>query len=125
MPNETRARIKGIGHHVPEKVLDNAYFESIVETSNDWIIERTGIRERRQSRPDEAASDLATPAAQKALADAGLSAEEIDLIICATVTPDFLFPSTACVIQDKLGAKNAAAFDLSAGCSGFLSLIHI
>lgn len=120
MASETRASVKGIGHHVPDKVLDNAYFESIVETSNDWIIERTGIRERRQTRPEEASSDLAAPAAQKALADAGMAAEDVDLIICATVTPDFLFPSTACVIQDRIGAKNAAAFDLSAGCSGFL-----
>ncbi|MBC8016731.1 MAG: ketoacyl-ACP synthase III, partial [Sporomusaceae bacterium] len=103
-----------------EKVLTNKDLEKIVETSDEWIVERTGIRERRIAEPNIATSDLAALAAEKALINAGITADEIDLIIVATVTPDMLFPSTACLVQDKIKASKAAAFDLSAGCSGFV-----
>jgi len=112
--------IIGIGTYLPEKVLTNKDLEKMVDTSDAWIVERTGIRERRIAESDIATSDLAACAAEKALSDAGVSADEIDLIIVATVTPDMLFPSTACLVQDKIKASKAAAFDLSAGCSGFV-----
>ncbi|AWB44254.1 3-oxoacyl-ACP synthase [Paenibacillus sp. CAA11] len=112
--------IIGTGKYVPEKVLTNADLEKIVETSDEWIVSRTGIRERHIAAPEEATSDLAYQAALKALDSAGLAPEDLELIIVATVTPDTFFPSTACILQDKLGAKKAAAFDLSAACSGFV-----
>ncbi|ETT52050.1 3-oxoacyl-(acyl carrier protein) synthase III [Paenibacillus sp. FSL R7-269] len=112
--------IIGTGKYVPEKVLTNSDLEKIVETNDEWIVSRTGIRERHIAAPEQATSDLAYEAALKALESAGMKAEELDLIIVATVTPDSAFPSTACILQDKLGAKNAAAFDLSAACSGFV-----
>lgn len=115
-----KVRILGMGHAVPEKILNNVDLEKMVDTSDDWIRERTGIRERRIADASKATSDYCTEAAQMALEQAGISAAELDLIIVATVTPDMLFPSTACLIQDKLGANNAAAFDLSAGCTGFI-----
>lgn len=110
----------GIGSYVPEKVLTNFDLEKIVETNNEWIIERTGIMERRVAADDQATSDLAFIAATRALKDANVKPEELDLIIVATESPDTKFPSTACLIQDRIGAKNAAAFDLGAGCSGFV-----
>lgn len=112
--------ILGIGHYVPEKVLTNFDLEKMVDTSDEWITERTGIKQRHIAEAGEATSDLSLKAAEKALADAGVAAEELDLIIVATASPDHAFPSTACLVQDRLGAKNAAAFDLSAGCSGFV-----
>ncbi|MEK3904384.1 beta-ketoacyl-ACP synthase III [Paenibacillus sp. FSL R7-0179] len=112
--------IIGTGKYVPERVLTNSDLEKIVETNDEWIVSRTGIRERHIAAPEQATSDLAYEAALKALESAGMKAEELDLIIVATVTPDSAFPSTACILQDKLGAKNAAAFDLSAACSGFV-----
>nr|MBO2478478.1 3-oxoacyl-ACP synthase [Bacillota bacterium] len=112
--------ILGTGSYVPEKVLTNADLEKMVDTSDEWIVTRTGIRERRIAAPDQAASDLAYEAAQKALCSAGLRGEDLDLIIVATVTPDSFFPSTANILQDRLGASRAAAFDLAAACSGFL-----
>lgn len=112
--------IIGIGSYVPEKVLTNKDLEKMVETSDEWIVERTGIRERRIAESNVATSDLAALAAEKALLNAGITADEIDLIIVATVTPDMLFPSTACLVQDKIKASKAAAFDLAAGCSGFV-----
>ncbi len=112
--------IIGTGKYVPEKILTNSDLEKIVETNDEWIVSRTGIRERHIAAPHEATSDLAYEAALKALESAGMKAEELDLIIVATVTPDSSFPSTACILQDKLGAKGAAAFDLSAACSGFV-----
>ena len=112
--------IIGIGTYVPEKIMTNKDLESIVETSDEWIVDRTGIRERRIVAPDMATSDLASRAAQKALEDAGVTADEIDLIIVATATPDMSFPSTACLVQANIKATNAAAFDLAAGCSGFV-----
>ncbi|AIQ47003.1 3-oxoacyl-ACP synthase [Paenibacillus sp. FSL R7-0273] len=112
--------IIGTGKYVPEQILTNSDLEKIVETNDEWIVSRTGIRERHIAAPHEATSDLAYEAALKALASAGMKAEELDLIIVATITPDTSFPSTACILQDKLGAKGAAAFDLSAACSGFV-----
>ena len=117
--NEISVGILGLGSCVPDKVLTNKDLEKIVDTSDEWIVERTGIRERRIADADTATSDLAAKAAERALADAGVSAADIDLIIVATATPDMFFPSVACLVQDKLGATKAAAFDLAAGCTGF------
>lgn len=119
------AKITGLGRYLPEKIYDNAYMESIVDTNNEWIIRRTGIEQRRISEDDEYTSDIATKAAQEALKDAGISAEEIDLIILATVTPDYFTPSCACVVQKNLGAINAAAFDFNTACSGFVTGVMI
>lgn len=112
--------IVGVGSYVPEKVLTNADLEKMVDTSDEWIVSRTGIRERRIASPEQASSDLAFHAAEEALQSAGITADALDLIIVATITPDMFFPSTACILQDRLGASQAAAFDLSAACSGFL-----
>ncbi|MBD3918201.1 ketoacyl-ACP synthase III [Paenibacillus sp. PR3] len=120
MLNTPSVGIIGTGKYVPERVLTNAELEQMVETNDEWIVTRTGIRERRIAAPNQATSDLAFRASQEALRAAGLTAEDIDLIIVATITPDMFFPSTACLLQDKLGAKKAAAFDLSAACSGFI-----
>ena len=113
------AGILGTGFYVPEKIMTNADLEKIVETSDEWIVERTGIKERRIAEDNQPMSDLALRAAKAALADAGVAAENLDLIIVATLTSDRIIPSTACMIQNLLGAKHAAAFDLSAACSGF------
>jgi 3-oxoacyl-[acyl-carrier-protein] synthase-3 len=115
-----RISITGLGSHVPERVLDNAELEQLVATSNEWIMERTGIRERRIAAPEEAMSDIALPAARQALASAGVEGKDIDLLIVATVTPDMAFPSTAALLADQLGASDAGAYDLSAGCTGFM-----
>lgn len=112
--------ILGTGKYVPERVLTNQDLEKMVETNDEWIVSRTGMRERRIASAEQASSDLAYEAAQEALKNAGITAEQLDLIIVATVTPDMSFPSTACLVQAKLGAKKAAAFDLSAACSGFI-----
>ncbi len=113
------AVITGVGMYVPDKILDNAFFEKIVDTNDEWIRTRTGIRERRLLE-NGATSDLAAKAAQDLLKNKNISADEIDVIIVATVTPDMFFPATACLVQEKIGAKNAWGFDLSAACSGFL-----
>ncbi len=115
----------GIGSAAPEKVLSNHDFEKMIDTSDEWILSRTGISERRIAEPEVASSDLAYEACLKALEDASMDIEEIDGIIVGTITPDHLFPSTACVLQSQLGAKNAFAFDISAGCSGFLYALHV
>ena len=115
-----KAGVIGIGGYVPDKILSNFDMEKIVDTSNEWIVTRTGIKERRVSAEDQATSDLAAVAAQRAIASAGISAEEVELIIVATLTPDSNMPSTACIVQDKIGAVNAAAFDLGAACTGFI-----
>lgn len=112
--------IIGTGYYVPEKVVTNFDLEKIVDTNDQWIVERTGISERRIAADNEATSDLAFKAAQAALEDAGVTAEELDLIIVCTLTPDTIIPSTACRLQDRLGAKKAGAFDLGAACSGFV-----
>nr|WP_320051056.1 beta-ketoacyl-ACP synthase III [uncultured Desulfuromonas sp.] len=115
-----RARIIGTGSYLPEKVLTNFDLEKMVETNNEWITARTGIKERRIAAEDEMTSDLAVRAARNALDMADVTPEEIDLIIVGTITGDFPWPSTACLVQDKLGAVNAAAWDVSAACSGFV-----
>jgi 3-oxoacyl-[acyl-carrier-protein] synthase-3 len=116
--------ILGTGSYVPEKILSNADLEKLVETSNDWIITRTGISERRIAGDKEFTSDMAAAAARSAMENAGVDAAAIDLIIIATVTPDMFFPSTACFVQQKIGATRAACMDLSAACSGFLFAIE-
>lgn len=112
--------IIGIGSYVPETILTNEKLETMVDTTDEWIVSRTGIKERRIAKEDEACSDLAVRAALKALEDANTKPEEIDLIIVSTITPDFAFPSTAALVQDRIGAINAAAFDLEAACTGFV-----
>jgi len=123
MPRETRFRgatVVGTGSCVPDRVLTNADFERMVDTSDEWIVSRTGIRQRHVVEPGQASCDLALVAAQRALEMAGLTALDLDQIIVATLTPDHLLPSAACTLQDLLGAKNAWAFDLNAACSGFV-----
>lgn len=117
--------ITGVGSYVPEKVLTNADLERMVETSDEWITSRTGIKERRIAAAEEFTSDLGAKAALKAMEMAGVTAEQIDLVIVATITPDMPFPSTACLVQKKLGAHRAAAFDLEAACSGFIYALEI
>ena len=112
--------IVGVGSYLPERVLTNAELEKFVETTDEWITSRTGIKERRIAAENEFTSDLGAKAAQRALEKAGVTADQIDLIIVATITPDMPFPSTACLVQQKLGATRAAAFDLEAACSGFI-----
>jgi 3-oxoacyl-[acyl-carrier-protein] synthase-3 len=120
------AAFRSIGAYVPEKILTNADLEKMVDTSNEWIIKRTGIKERRIAAENEATSDMAAQAAQVAIDRAGLAVEEIDLVVCATVTPDYFnMPSTATVISDKLGIRNVQAFDVSAACSGFVYALSI
>lgn len=114
------AAIMGVGACLPDKIITNHDLEKIVDTSDEWIRTRTGIRQRRKTDAETATSDLALIAAQRALADAGIDSDKVDLVIVATVTPDMLFPATASIVQDKLGASSAAAFDLLAGCSGFI-----
>ncbi len=117
--------IVAVGSHVPEQIMTNADLEKIVETSDEWITTRTGIKQRRIAAKSECTSDLAAKAAQRALQKAGMTADQIDLIIVATLTPDMLFPSTACLVQQKIGAKRAAAFDLEAACSGFIYALEV
>ena len=112
--------IIGTGSYLPEKVLTNDDLSKIVDTSDEWITTRTGIKERHIAADDQATSDLASEAARRAMTAAGVTPEEIDLIVVATVTPDMFFPSTACFVQRKIGATNAVCFDISAACSGFL-----
>ena len=115
-----RAGIVGVGSAIPDKIFTNEYFEKIVDTSDEWIVARTGIKERRIAADDEAVSDLALRAARIALDSAQIAPDELDLIISTTITGDMQFPATASIVQDKIGATRAAAFDLSAGCSGFV-----
>ena len=119
------ASIIGTGSYVPERVLSNADLEKMVETSDEWILTRTGIRERRIAADGETTSDMAAKAAQAALENAGATAEEVDMIIVATITPDMFFPSTACFVQTRIGAYKAVCFDVSAACSGFLYALEI
>lgn len=119
------AGVWGIGSYVPEKILSNFDLEKMVDTSDEWITTRTGIQERRLAAPEQATSDLAYYAADKALADAGVKAEELDLIIVATSSPDHLFPATAALLQERLGAKKAGGFDLSVACSGYIYALAV
>src|SRR3984957_5014865 len=119
MPRRIAAKITGVAGYVPPRIVTNTDLQKIVDTNDEWIRARTGIRERHYADPGVASSQLGTEAAKKLLAHKGISPEEIELIVVATVTPDMLFPATACLIEDRLGAKNAWGFDLSAACSGF------
>jgi 3-oxoacyl-[acyl-carrier-protein] synthase III len=118
--NGFRASITGIGAYVPDRILTNQELSTMVDTSDEWIIERTGIRERRIAAPEQALSDLCRPAIEQALAQAGVAASDIDLLVVATVTPDMAFPSTGAILADELGMPDAGAYDLSAGCTGFM-----
>ena len=118
-------RIAGTGSYVPERVVTNADFEKIVDTSDAWIVERTGIRERRFAAENEFTSDMATVAARKAIKNAGITAEDVDLIIVASVSPDNIFPSTAARVQNNLGAVNAIGFDLESACAGLIYGIEV
>jgi 3-oxoacyl-[acyl-carrier-protein] synthase-3 len=118
--NGAAVSITGLGCYVPDRVLTNAELSELVDTSDEWIMTRTGIRERRIAAPEQALSDLALPACRRALERAGVAAADLDLIVVATVTPDMMFPSTAALLADTLGAPDAAAYDLSAGCTGFM-----
>jgi 3-oxoacyl-[acyl-carrier-protein] synthase-3 len=117
--------ITGVGSYVPAKILTNADLEKMVDTSDEWITTRTGIKERRVAAKDEFTSDMAVKAAQRAMKMAGVTAEQIELIVVATITPDMPFPATACLVQQKIGARRAAAFDLEAACSGFIYGLEI
>ena len=119
------ASIVGTGSYAPEKVLTNKDLEKLVDTTDEWIVTRTGIRERHIAANDQATSDLGAEASRRALADAGVDAKDVDMILCATITPDMGFPNTGCFIQKKLGAKNAFCFDLEAACSGFVYGLEI
>jgi 3-oxoacyl-[acyl-carrier-protein] synthase-3 len=123
--HELTARIAGLGTSLPEKILTNKDFERMVDTSDEWIISRTGIRERHVVGPDESVATLAIEAGKRAMADAGVSPEEIELLILATATVEQPIPSTAAIIQPALGVKNATCFDIAAACSGFLYGLHI
>jgi 3-oxoacyl-[acyl-carrier-protein] synthase-3 len=120
-----RAKISALGTYVPPRVLTNADLEKMVETNDQWIVERTGIRERHILEKGLATSDMAVEAAKRCLAERGVEPAEVEAIIVATVTPDMLFPATACLVQDKLGAKGAWGFDLSAACSGFVYALQV
>jgi 3-oxoacyl-[acyl-carrier-protein] synthase-3 len=117
--------ILSVGSYVPQKVLTNADLEKMVDTTDEWITSRTGIKERRIAAENEFTSDMAAIAAQRAMHAAGIKPEQIDLIIVATLTPDMMFPSTACLVQQKIGARRSAAFDIEAACSGFIYALEI
>ncbi|GJQ50204.1 3-oxoacyl-[acyl-carrier-protein] synthase III [Candidatus Kuenenia stuttgartiensis] len=117
--------ITGIGSYLPEKILTNHALEKLVDTTDDWILQRTGIRERRIVENGVTTSDLGAIASLKAIENAGISAEEIDMIITSTITPDYLFPSTSCCLQKQIGAVHASAFDISAACAGFVYALSI
>ena len=123
MASRTRVGIAGTGSYVPERVIDNEWFETIVDTSDEWIVQRTGIRQRRFAADDQATSDLSFEASQRAIEAAGISAEDLDLIVLGTLTPDYYLPSASCLIQDRLGAKNAGSFDVAAACTGFMTAL--
>ncbi len=117
--------IRGTGSHVPPRVVPNSFFESLVDTSDEWIRSRTGIRERRMVQPGQALTDMALPAAERALEMAGLEAEELGLIVVGTVSADMITPSAACILQHRLGAKKAFAFDVNAACPGFIYALSV
>jgi 3-oxoacyl-[acyl-carrier-protein] synthase III len=118
--SDVHVTITGLGAYAPERVITNDELAQLVDTSDEWIVERTGIRERRIAADTQALSDLSLPAARQALEQAGTDGKDVDLLIVATVTPDMMFPSTSAILADQLGAADAAAYDLSAGCTGFM-----
>ncbi len=120
-----RSVVTGVGAYLPDEIVTNAELSKVVDTNDEWIVERTGIRERRRAAPDQGASDLAVEAARKALAAAGRSPADLDLIIVATTTPDLTFPATAAIVQRKLGAPIGVAFDVQAVCSGFIYALSV
>jgi 3-oxoacyl-[acyl-carrier-protein] synthase-3 len=124
MTSRVRVGIAGTGSQLPARVLTNHDFEQWVDTSDEWIVQRTGIRERRWVSEDQTTSDMCLAAGRKALDAAGVQPEELDLVIVGTLTPDYLLPACACLVQDRIGAKNAGAFDVSAACTGFLTALH-
>ena len=125
MDGSPRAAITGVGSAVPAKVMTNHDFEKFLDTSDEWITQRTGIKERRLVSEGETTATLATEAAKKALTNAGVQASDLDLIICATISPEMPFPSTACFVQETIGAKDVPAFDISAACSGFIYALTV
>ncbi len=125
MPKPLRAAIKGLGAAVPKKIMTNADFEKFLDTSDEWITTRTGIKQRRIVSDGESTATLATEAAKKALASANIAPTDLDLIICATVSPEVMFPATACFIQKAIGAQGIGAFDISAACSGWLYALDV
>jgi len=125
MPHKIRAKITGVGCYAPPRVVTNVDLEKIVETNDEWIRTRTGIKERHYADPGVASSHMATEAARDLIAQKQLDPAEIDMIVVASVTPDMFFPATACLVQDRIGAKNAWGFDLSAACSGFLYALTV
>ena len=124
MTDRVPVGIAGVGAYVPERVLTNDHFAQIVDTSHEWIVQRTGICERRFAAEGEATADMCVTASKRALEQAGLSPEDIDLVVVGTLTPDYLLPSAAVLVQDRLGCPEAAAFDVSSACTGFLSALH-
>jgi 3-oxoacyl-[acyl-carrier-protein] synthase-3 len=125
MSQRQHVGIAGAGHYVPDRVIPNSYFESFIETSDEWIMQRTGISERRYAAPDQATSDLCIEAAKMALVNAGVEAAELDLIVVATITPDQTLPHVAPQVQAALGAPKAAAFDVTAACTGFITALSV
>ena len=125
MTSRVRVGIAGTGSYLPARVVPNSYFEKIVDTSDEWIVQRTGIKERRWAADGEATSDMAVEAAKRALESAKLSPADLDLIVLGTVSPDQMVPASSAIIQEKLGAKNAAAFDCNSACTGFISALSI
>ncbi len=121
----SKAKIIGTGSYLPERILTNRDLEQIVETSDEWIVSRTGMKERRIAREDEFTSDMGAAAARAAVEDSGLAMDEIDFILVATLSPDYMFPSTACLIQQKLGARKAGAMDIQAACTGYLYALSV
>jgi len=124
MAARVRVGIAGTGSYLPDRVVTNTWFEEFLDTSDEWIVQRTGIRERRFAAEGEFTSDMCVEASKQALEDAGLSADDLDLIIVGTLTPDYPMPSTACLVQDKLGASRAGAFDVGAACTGFITAMN-
>ena len=125
MPIETKARIIGLGSYLPAKVLSNSDLEKLVDTSDEWIISRTGMKERRLARENEFPSDMGAAAAKIAIQNAGIAASELDFIIVATMTPDYICPSTAALIQTQIGAAQAGAIDIQAACTGYLYALSL